>query len=248
MTTLTGKTAFVTGSSRGIGAAVARALTDAGARVALHGRDEAALVALSRDIPSSIFVTGDLRERSSATQMAEKVLAEFGTLDILVANAGGSYAPPQPIEDVTDEVWEANIDGNLGATFRTVRAFLPAMKQVGRGSIVTIASTAGRKAGAYAPVAYGVAKAAIVHFTQCLAAEAGQAGVRANCVAPETILTESNLQRIPADTQKQMISGHPIRRLGTPEDVAAAVLFLASDAAGWISGTVTDIAGGNVLS
>jgi 3-oxoacyl-[acyl-carrier protein] reductase len=248
MTDLTGKTAFVTGSSRGIGAAIARRLAGAGARVALHGRDEAALATLSRGIPSSIFVTGDLRDRAATAQMAEKVLAAFGTLDILVANAGASHAPPQMIEEITDEVWDANIDGNLGATFRTVRALLPSMKAAGRGSIVTIASAAGRKPSGYSPVAYGTAKAAIVHLTRCLAAQAGPMGIRANCVAPETILTENNLQRIPAETQREMIAAHPIRRLGTPEDVAAAVLFLVSDAAGWISGTVTDVAGGSVLA
>lgn len=247
MTDLKGKTAFVTGSSRGIGAAIARTLASAGARVALHGRDEAALAAIRRDLPSSIVVTGDLRERSAAARMAEQVLAEFGTLDILVANAGGSHAPPRPIEEITDEIWDADIDANLGATFRTVRAFLPAMKQAAYGSIVTIASTAGRRASALSPVPYGAAKAAVIHFTQCVAAQAGPAGIRANCVAPEAILTENNLQRIPAATQQQMVATHPIRRLGTPEDVAAAVLFLASDDAGWISGTVTDIAGGGVL-
>ncbi len=248
MTDLTGKTALVTGSSRGIGAAIAHQLADAGARVALHGRDEVALAALSRDIPSSIFVAGDLRDRAAVAQMAEKVLADFGTPDILVANAGASHAPPQPIEEITDEAWDANIEGNLGATFRTVRAFLPSMKAAGRGAIVTIASAAGRMPSAQSPVAYGTAKAAIVHFTQCLAAQAGPAGIRANCVAPATVLTETNLQRIPAETRRQMTAAHPIRRLGTPQDVAAAVLFLVSDAAGWITGTVTDVAGGAVLA
>src|SRR5690606_11975645 len=178
--------AFVTGSSRGIGAGIARRLAEAGARVALHGRDETSLAALSREIPSSLVVTGDLRDRAVAAQMAEKVLSAFGTLDILVANAGASYAPPQPIEEISDDDWDANIDGNLGATFRTTRAFLPSMKAAGRGAIVTIASTAGRVAAAQPPVAYGVAKAAVVHFTQCLAAQAGPAGIRANCVAPST--------------------------------------------------------------
>lgn len=247
MTDLTGKTAFVTGSSRGIGAAIARRLVSAGARVALHGRDAAALAAVSRELPASIAVTGDLREREAAARMAGQVLAEFGTLDILVANAGGSHAPPRPIEEITDEIWDADIDANLGATFRTVRAFLPAMKQAGRGSIVTVASTAGRRASALSPVPYGSAKAAVIHFTQYVAAQAGPAGIRANCVAPEAILTENNLRRIPAETQRQMAATHPIRRLGTPEDVAAAVLYLASDDAGWVSGTVLDVAGGNML-
>ena len=247
MTSLANKTALVTGSSRGIGASIATRLAQAGARVALHGRDEDALAALRQQLPESIVVTADLRERSGAGRVADAVLAAFGTLDILVANAGASYAPPQMIEEITDEAWEANLDGNLGATFRTVRAFLPAMKAAGRGAIVTISSAAGRKPYGYAPVAYGAAKAGIVHFTQCLAAQAGPFGIRANCVAPETILTEGNLQRIPAARQAEMIEAHPILRLGVPDDVAGAVLYLASDEASWVSGAVLDVAGGSVL-
>jgi len=248
MTKLSNRTALVTGSSRGIGAGIARRLTAEGARVALHGRDAAALETLSRELPGSIVVTGDLREPAAAADIAARVLDAFGTLDILVANAGASYAPPQMIEDITDDVWRDNIEGNLGATFRTLRAVLPAMKARGSGAIVTIASAAGRKPSGSSPVAYGTAKAGIVHFTRCLAAQAGPFGIRANCVAPETILTENNLRRIPADTQAQMIAARPIRRLGTPEDVAAAVTYLVSDEAGWISGIVLDVAGGSVLA
>jgi NADP-dependent 3-hydroxy acid dehydrogenase YdfG len=102
MTDLTGKTAFVTGSSRGIGASIARRLAQAGAWVALHGRDEAALAALSRELPSSIVVTGDLTDRAVAPRLAEKVLVTFVTHDILDANAGGRHAPPRPIEEITD--------------------------------------------------------------------------------------------------------------------------------------------------
>ena len=173
MTDLSGKTALVTGSSHGIGAEIARRLTAAGARVALHGRDEAALAALGAELAGSTIVRGDLREHAMADSIAQAVLDNFGTLDILIANAGASYAPPEMIEDITDETWDANMDGNLGATFRTVRALLPAMKARGSGTIVTVASAAGRKPWGYAPIAYGTAKAGIVHFTRCLVAQAG---------------------------------------------------------------------------
>lgn len=248
MTDLAGKTALVTGSSHGIGAEIARRLTAAGARVALHGRDEAALAALGAELAGSMILRGDLRERTVADSIAQAVLDRFGTLDILIANAGASYAPPEMIEDISDDTWDTNMDGNLGATFRTVRAVLPAMKARGSGTIVTVASAAGRKPWGYAPIAYGTAKAGIVHFTRCLAAQAGPFGIRANCVAPETILTESNLKRIPAERQEAMIRDHPIRRLGTPGDVADAVLYLVSDEAGWVSGIVLDVAGGSVLA
>ncbi len=247
MSDLDGKTALVTGASRGIGASIARRLAQTGARVALHGRDETALQELASELEGSIVVTGDLMVPGAADQIAAKVLDAFGTLDILVANAGASYAPPQMIEDITDASWDANINGNLGATFRTVRSFLPAMKANHGGVIVTIASAAGRKPWGYAPVAYGTAKAGIVHFTQCLAAQVGPFGLRANCVAPETILTENNLVRIPADKQVEMVAAHPLRRLGTPDDVAAAVCYLVSEEASWVTGVVLDVAGGAVL-
>jgi 3-oxoacyl-[acyl-carrier protein] reductase len=121
------------------------------------------------------------------------------------------------------------------------------MKARGHGSIVTMSSAAARRAGPQSPMAYAAAKAGIEILTKELAAQAGPDGVRVNCLAPETILTERNLQQIPDAVQEQMREHHPIRRLGTPEDVARAALFLASERSGWISGVTLDVAGGSVL-
>ena len=121
------------------------------------------------------------------------------------------------------------------------------MKAQGRGCIITMSSAAARRPHPGSPVAYAAAKAGIELLTKDLAAQAGPAGVRVACIAPETILTERNQQQIPADLQETLVMTHPIRRLGTPDDVAEAALFLASDDASWISGIVLDVAGGAVL-
>jgi 3-oxoacyl-[acyl-carrier protein] reductase len=122
------------------------------------------------------------------------------------------------------------------------------MKQRGRGTIVTMSSAAARRPDARSPVAYAAAKAGVELLTRDLAAQAGPFGVRVNCLAPETVLTERNLERIPVAMQDQMAAAHPIRRLGTPRDVADAALFLAGPDSGWITGVVLDVAGGAVLA
>lgn len=246
MNSLAGKVALVTGSSRGIGAAIARELAACDAKVVVHGRDAAALEEIRAGI-GGLAVTGDVTRAEDLAAMRDKIEAELGPVELLVANAGGNPSPPVPVDQLSAETWRATIDGNLTATFLTVQAFLPAMKRLGRGSIVTLSSAAARRAHLKSPIAYAAAKAAIELFTQDLAAQVGPFGIRANCVAPETILTERNRQRIPAALQAQMAAEHPLARLGTPEDVAHAARFLISDDAAWITGVVLDIAGGAVL-
>ena len=179
--------------------------------------------------------------------MRQQIEQAFGPIDILVANAGGSFTMPGPVEQISEEGWHASIDGNLTATFLTIKSVLPGMKERKAGNIITISSAAGRIPHPQAPIPYSAAKAGIQILTQIVAAQVGPYGIRANCIAPETILTERNQQRIP-DAQKQaLLDLHPIKRLGTPEDIAQAVLFLASDEAAWITGIVLDVAGGTVM-
>jgi 3-oxoacyl-[acyl-carrier protein] reductase len=121
------------------------------------------------------------------------------------------------------------------------------MKERRSGSIITISSAAARRPTARSPIPYTAAKAGIQLLTQILAAQAGPFGIRANCITPETILTERNQQRIPDEQKVALLDMHPIKRLGTPEDVARAALFLASDDAAWISGIILDVAGGSVM-
>lgn len=248
---MTGQVALVTGSSRGIGAAIAKAFAARGAKVVVHGRDVAALSAVRSDIEraggTAIEVVADVTRFAEIEDMRRRVEQELGPIDILVANAGGNTVMPGPVEDTSEEGWRSTIDGNLTATFLTIKSILPGMKDRRRGCILTISSAAARRPHPGSPIAYAAAKAGIQILTQDVAAQAGPFGIRANVIAPETILTERNAQRIPAEQQRALIDTHPIRRLGTPDDIARAALFLASDEAPWITGIVLDVAGGSVM-
>jgi 3-oxoacyl-[acyl-carrier protein] reductase len=252
MSDLTNQVALVTGSSRGIGAAIATTFARAGARVVLHGRDETALAAVQQRISDlggeAMTVTGDITVAADLARIREQVLEGYGHVDVLVANAGSSNSRPTPIEDITEESWRADIDRNLTGTFLTVKCFLPDMKQRRTGNIITLSSAAGRKPSERTIVAYAAAKAGVQLFTQDLAAQVGPFGIRANCLAPETILTDTNQRWIPSDVQRTLAEAHPLRRLGTPDDVARAALFLASEDSSWITGVIVDVAGGAVLA
>jgi len=252
MDVLKEKIALVTGSSRGIGAAIARLFAREGANVAIHGRDAAALsvvqAEIERDGGKAIQVFGDVTRFNEIEAMRHQIEEALGPIEILVANAGGSLTAPGPLEDTSEEGWRASVDGNLTATFLTIKSILPGMKQRHTGNIITISSAAGRKPHPQAPIPYSAAKAGIQILTQNVAAQAGPYNIRVNCIAPETILTERNRQRIPEIQQSALAAVHSIKRLGTTEDVARAALFLASENSAWITGVVLDVAGGAVMS
>ena len=251
MAVLSGKVTVVTGASRGIGAEIARLFAKEGAMVALHGRDKTALSEVQTGIEGqggiAIPFVADLTGFGEIENMRHQVEQQFGPIDILIANAGGSFTMPGAIEEISEEGWHASINGNLTATFLTIKSILPGMKERKSGTIVTISSASGRRPHPQAPIPYSAAKAGIQILTQIVAAQAGPYGIRVNCIAPGTILTERNMQRIPKQQRDALREQHPIRRLGTPEDVAHAALYLASDEAAWVAGTVLDVAGGAVL-
>jgi 3-oxoacyl-[acyl-carrier protein] reductase len=254
MGALDGRVALITGSSRGIGAAIAALFAKEGASVALHGRDERALAdvqgAIRRDAPSSrtISTIADVTRFDEIERMRADIERALGPVDVVVANAGGNPVRPGPLEEVAESDWRATVDGNLTATFLTLKSFLPGMKQRTRGSIITLSSAAARRPHAASPIAYGAAKAAIQLLTRDVALQAGPFGIRANCIAPETILTERNAEQIPDHVQATLVEQHAIRRLGTPEDVAHAALYLASESSAWVTGVIMDVAGGSVMA
>jgi 3-oxoacyl-[acyl-carrier protein] reductase len=251
MSALNDKVALVTGSSRGIGAAIAKRFAREGAKVAVHGRDEAMMSATRRAIEHeggrAMCVAADVTNFADIEAMRLHIEEALGPIDVLVANAGGSYSPPGPIEDITEEGWRASVEGNLTATFLTIKSILPGMKKRKTGAIVTVSSSAGRRPHPRSPIPYAAAKAGVELLTQDVAAQAGPFGIRVNCIAPETILTERNLERIPEAQRTQLVDAHPLKRLGTPDDIAEAALFLAAEGASWITGVILDVAGGAVM-
>jgi len=247
---LAGKVAVVTGSSHGIGAATCRMLAANGAKVVVNGRDPAALdetvTRIRRDGGDATGVAGDVAEPGTLERLREETGRIYGPVDVLGAFVAGGGPPPGPTAQISEQEWDAAIRGNLGVTFLTLRCFVPGMAERGRGAIVTMASSAARLASgdrSGAPTGYAVAKAGVVRLTQ----EVAGRGVRVNCISPSTILTERLQATIPADRRAQMTALHPLGRLGTPEDVACAALFLVSDCSSWITGVTLDVAGGRIM-
>lgn len=247
---LAGKVAVVTGGSGGIGAATCRLLATNGARVAVNGRDDAKIARVVDAITAAggqaIGGTADCTDPDAVERLRRQVEDDLGPADILAAFVGGGRAMPGPLAQTPVDDWRSSVDGSLTATFLTLKSFLPGMTERGRGAIVTMASSAAR-VPTPANAAYSAAKAGVITLTRHAASEVAQHGVRVNCVVPHTILTEALAQRIPAERQREMAAAIPLERLGTPEDVGLASLFLLSDSAAWITGVTLDIAGGYVM-
>ena len=244
---LRGKVAVVTGGSRGIGAATCRALASNGVRVAVNGRDRTAIDVLVRDLGAdAMAVAADCTRETDVEAMRERVESELGPVDLLATFAGG-FNSFTPVEHISLEEWRQVVEVNLTSTFITVRAFLPGMIERRRGSIVTMASVSGRFLDKPTMAAYAAAKAGVVMFTRHLALEVGRHGIRANCVAPGTTLSERIESIMDAESIDRTAAMSPLGRLGLPEDTANATIFLLSNAASWLTGVTLDVAGGRVM-
>jgi 3-oxoacyl-[acyl-carrier protein] reductase len=247
---LRGKVALVTGGSGGIGAATCRLLAANGVKVAVNGRDEAKIDAVVGEIRSdggeAVGVPADCTDLAAVEGMRKRAEEELGPVAVVAAFVGGGRARPGPLAQTTEEDWHATVDGSLTATFLTIKAFLPGMTERGGGSVVTMASSAARvPTGAPAP--YAAAKAGVVMLTRHVAREVAPSGVRVNCLAPHTVLVERTRRVIPEERRLQMAAEIPLGRLGTPEDVALAALFLASESSSWVTGVTLDVAGGWIM-
>jgi 3-oxoacyl-[acyl-carrier protein] reductase len=233
---LEGKTALVTGASRGIGRAIAAELATAGASVVVgyrSGKDEAE--ALAGEIGARA-VQADVSTAEDAARLVE----EAGDLDILVNNAG--LTRDGLLARMSDDDWRTVIDTNLASVFYTCRAVCRPMMKKRAGSIVNISSIVGVH-GNWGQTNYAASKAGIIGFTKSLARELGSRGVRANVVAPGYVKTQLT-DVLPEEATKAMLDNTPLGRLGEPEDVAGAVRFLCSDAAAFITGEVLLVDGG----
>lgn len=244
---LDGKVAVITGSGRGIGRAIALAFADAGADVVITARRSHEVAAVAAEVRErgrrALEIPGDLRQ-GIVEQLAQAAIDEFGCLDIWVNNAGGSDTPGvRPLTDVGDADFETMLDLNLVIPFSASRAAAARMNS--GGVIINVASGAGMRA-APNQGAYGAAKAGLLNLTQTMAAELAGHGIRVNAVSPGMVPTEAFfrvLQFSEADLPR-LGSTVPLGRLGTPEDMAAAVFYLASPAAGWVTGQNLLVGGG----
>lgn len=240
----TGMTVVVTGASGGIGKAIARAFAQAGAAVAINSRDDAKLQAVVDEFAAAgLRVTAhaaDVRDWNAVHDLAAAVERDVGAVDVLVNNAGGNFACA--LEDMTPNGWRAIVDLNLTSAFYCAHACLPQMKKRKKGSIVNLGSLAAF--GAHPLRAhYAAAKAGLVSLTMSMAYEWAPYGVRVNCVAPGAVMT----QRSPwsdAEREADVVTRIPMRRVGEPEEIARACMFLASDDASYVTGATIRVDGG----
>ncbi|MEX2047544.1 MAG: 3-oxoacyl-ACP reductase FabG [Chloroflexota bacterium] len=245
---LAGRVALVTGGSRGIGRAIAIDLARCGAEIVFTFRSDTEGAALTmRAVESTgrcaIALRADGTDRAAAGRSVLDTVARFGHLDILVNNAGINR--DAVVWKMDDDAWDEVIDADLGAAFRFTRAAVPAMREAGGGRIVNIASINGLR-GKFGQSNYAAAKGGLIAFTKSVAREVAAFGITANAVAPGLIETDM-VAVMPEKARAASVAETVVGRLGLPEDVAAAVTFLASDRARHITGTVLQVDGGQLL-
>jgi len=243
---LNGKVAAVTGAGQGIGRAVVLALAREGAAVLVSDVDLQMAQETAREIESqggrAVSLKVDVTERQDAEELTATAVREFGCLDILVNNAG--VYPSAPIIEIKEAEWDLVMAINLKGAFLCSQAAVRQM-MVQRDGVIVNVSSVDAKTRTRGNAHYAAAKAGVISFTRTLACEAAPYGIRVNAVAPGWIGTETLLKK--SDRWQQAVEEIPVGRLGTPEDVAEAVLFLTSSAAGYITGEVLDVNGGMVM-
>lgn len=245
---LKGRVALITGAARGIGKAIALTLAREGAIVVITDVDEEGLHQVVQEIEKmghqAKAVKANVAQRIEVQQLVSEAVSAFGKIDILVNNAGiirrGNLVGHEPQE------WETVLNVNLGGTFNCSQEVAPLMIKQGRGKIINISSIAGKVGDLASAPSYGASKGAINTFTFSLARELAPYGINVNAIAPHAIETDMS-REWSAEKRRQIVDSIPLKRLGTPEEVAEAVAFLASDGANFITGELLDINGGYLM-
>lgn len=249
---LTGKASLITGSTTGIGEACARAMAAAGSSIMLHGRDEARGKAVLDDLrgqgADADLMLGDVADPAFCRQLVDACFARFGRIDVLVNNAG--ILPEGSAPETDDEAWMRCMQVNVNAVFFLSRAAVEHMRRQGSGNIINISSEWGLN-GEQGFVAYCTSKGALMQMTRCMALDHAQENIRVNAVCPGEIHTQmvdnwlASADGDPSENLAKLASGIPMRRVAQPEEVAACVLFLASDASSYVTGSGLSVDGGN---
>lgn len=248
MKKLSGKIALVTGGSRGIGFATAKILSENGAAVIITAKDQKRLQRAVSEIPNSVGITADIRDRNDVKHVIDEIIKKYAQLDILVNNAG-VFPRIRQLHEIDEEEWNEVLDVNLTGQFRFTKEAIPHLQKTS-GSIINIASDAGIKAyqGFYAD-AYSASKAALIHLTKCWALEYSKDKIRVNCICPGVVETDMTRPFMATQSDREFVNKeHPLGRIGQPNEIGRAVLYFASDDdASWITGAVLAIDGGESI-
>ena len=244
---LDGKVTIITGASGGIGKSVAQGLEE-GSKVVLVSRNKNKLKKTVEELGKNdnlIYMAADVSHESEVLSVIEQTLTAFDKIDNLV-NCAAIINDPTPFHLMTEDQWTNLMNVNLKGTFQPIKAVIPLMIEQRSGNIINISSLLGIRAIPKVPFSvYGVTKAGIIMLTKSIAVEYGQYNIRCNCIAPSTIRSPMLEPYLQDENAKRMLEGSfPLKRIGDPEDVANAILFLASDDSKWITGTVMTLDGG----
>lgn len=244
--------AIVTGGGGGIGKAVVSRFLSSGMTVAAFDIDAEALSACEAGFASEHFFTAvcDVTSEASVQAAVDALMERYGRIDVLVNNAGGSLGVSQPVDRIDGSDWDRVVSLNLKSMFLCTKAVLPVMKRQHYGRIVNVASMAGRGRSVLGGAPYAAAKAGVIGFTRHVSMDLGQYGIAINAVAPGTVLSGARVEALwsngKTEAERQaFLSANPLGRLGTTGDVAAAVSFLSSREAAYITGAVLDVNGGS---
>ena len=246
---LTSKNVLITAGAQGIGESITKHFIDSGANVAIHYFSSADTAKKLEEYAinkgqKAVIISGDLTNETDADTLIEKTIEAFGGLDILINNAG-SLVARKMLNEIESDFWNKVMDINLTSMMFVTRAAVPYLEKNAHSSIVNLASLAGRKGGHPGSLVYSASKGAILTFTRALSSELGPKGIRVNAVAPGLILgTSFHNTHTTKESAAKSIEGIPVQRPGNADDVARAVLYLASEYDGFITGATLDINGG----
>lgn len=255
MNKLENKIALVTGAAGGLGKQIAKTLLEHKATVIISDINEELLHDAYRELESIHdvdYVKADVSNKQQVVDMIAYIVSKYGKIDILVNNAGGSLNTPKHLEDIEEEDWDLVIDVNLKGTFLVSQAAVKYMKENNYGKIINISSIGGRTASLVTGVPYAAAKGGVISLSRRLAKEVGKYNINVNVVAPGLIISGERMHRMfyektTKDEQERILASIPLNRLGDMEDIANAVLFLASDDSKYMTGAVLDVNGGRFM-